>query len=472
MWNFLRDNRRLVLLLLGLGLGLRLYFIILFPHEGGDSIIYSALARNLVQAHVYSANDAPPLLPNFIRTPGYPIFIAAIYRVFGLGNDTAVRVAQALLDCVTCLIIGGIALCVAQPERRRSSAVWALTIASLCPFVANYTASILSETLAVFCSAFAIFAFLRALKDRDFRWWVACALACGCAVMVRPDSGLLVIAIAITLTGVRFANKQLGLLMREGGLFTLVFVVALAPWSIRNAVLFHAFQPLNPFYAQSPGEFVPTGYYRWVRTWIADSKYMDPAIWAMNDQPTNIDNYPPAAFDTAEEREEVSLLLDQYNEDLDLSAELDAQFRVIAGQRIARSPFRFYVTLPLLRAANLWFKPRSEILPLEPEIFPVRERLLDSPIDFSVAVLFEGIQWILIFFAVLGLALARRDRTWLALFVLSVVIRTSFLSRLEGPEPRYVLELFPLLLVAAGGGLSWLAPRARRFFRPAESPAG
>jgi hypothetical protein len=33
-----------------------------------------------------------------IRLPGYPLFLAAIYSVFGHGNNTAVRVVQAVLD--------------------------------------------------------------------------------------------------------------------------------------------------------------------------------------------------------------------------------------------------------------------------------------------------------------------------------------------------------------------------------------
>lgn len=470
MRKFLSENHRLVLLLLVAGLVLRLYFTILFPHEGGDSVVYTALARNLVQAHIYSADLAPPLWPTLIRTPGYPIFLAVVYQVFGLGNETAVRIAQAFVDCLTCLAILGIALCVAPLERRRSSALWALAIACFCPFVANYTASILSETLAVFFSALAVLSFLKALRA-GWKWWSVCALACGCATMVRPDSGLLVIAIGFTLAGIRLSKKQFGLLFREATLFVLVFSAMLAPWTIRNAVVFHTFQPLNPFYAQSPGEFVPAGYYRWVRTWITDSKDIDSAIWAVNDQPADIDHYPPSAFDSDSEREEVSGFIDQYNEDIDLSPEIDARFRTIAERRIERAPFRFSVLLPLRRAANLWFKPRLEILPLETEIFPVKTRVHDSPIDFSVAILFEAIQWMLAGLGAIGLAVIRKDRTWLTLFILAFVLRTAFLSRLEGPEPRYVLELFPMLFAVAGVGASWLAPLWLRFFRPRE-PAG
>ena len=47
----------------------------------------------------------------------------------------------------------------------------------------------------------------------------------------------------------------------------------------------------------------------------------------------------------------------------------------------------------------------------------------------------------------------------LALLVVFMVVRTAFLTQVETPEPRYVLECFPALL--ALGALVWL-PRMLR----------
>ena len=41
----------------------------------------------------------------------------------------------------------------------------------------------------------------------------------------------------------------------------------------------------------------------------------------------------------------------------------------------------------------------------------------------------------------------------IALFVAYVVVRTLFITTMETPEPRYVLECFPALIALAGAGL-------------------
>ncbi len=73
-----------------------------------------------------------------------------------------------------------------------------------------------------------------------------------------------------------------------------------------------------------PGEFVPRGYLTWVRTWIDDSRFIGPAIWAMETSPIKLDDIPDSAFDSAEEQQRVAALLEKYdhpNEEPDLFTE-------------------------------------------------------------------------------------------------------------------------------------------------------
>ena len=71
-----------------------------------DEKIYALLAHNLLEHQVYSHDAEPPYGPSLIRLPGYPFFLTAIYYFFGHENNTAVRIAQALIDTVTCALIG------------------------------------------------------------------------------------------------------------------------------------------------------------------------------------------------------------------------------------------------------------------------------------------------------------------------------------------------------------------------------
>src|SRR5215212_6660049 len=53
--------------------------------------------------------DTDVFVPEVIRTPGYPVFVALIYRLFGVGNDLAVAIAQAFVYAALCLLTFAIA---------------------------------------------------------------------------------------------------------------------------------------------------------------------------------------------------------------------------------------------------------------------------------------------------------------------------------------------------------------------------
>src|ERR1051325_7192611 len=84
----------------------------------GDSIGYEQIARNVLEHHVYSHLDEAPFTPTDVRLPGYPVFLAAIYSVFGHTNNTAVRIVQALIDTGTCVLVALLAW-LWQPDARR-----------------------------------------------------------------------------------------------------------------------------------------------------------------------------------------------------------------------------------------------------------------------------------------------------------------------------------------------------------------
>ena len=43
---------------------------------------------------------------------------------------------------------------------------------------------------------------------------------------------------------------------------------------------------------------------------------------------------------------------------------MNDRFAQLAQQRIRRHPLRYYVWLPSLRIADMWLRPRTEMLPL------------------------------------------------------------------------------------------------------------
>src|SRR5277367_3098455 len=87
---------------LAAGLALRLFFILHFPFYAGDTKFYEELARNWLYYGVYGLFVNGQLLPVDMRMPGYPAFLAGIYRIFG-DSRMAVMLVQAVVDLGTCI---------------------------------------------------------------------------------------------------------------------------------------------------------------------------------------------------------------------------------------------------------------------------------------------------------------------------------------------------------------------------------
>jgi len=171
----------------------------------------------------------------------------------------------------------------------------------------------------------------------------------------------------------------------------------------------------------------------------------------------SIDDVPTSAFDSPAERERVSDLLDQHNEELTMGPQLDEQFREIARERTQRRPLRTYVKIPFLRALTLWFTPRIELLPYSGHLWPLRVEWEDDRPDLLVTLSLVIVNFIYLAMALAGAWIARRQ-PGVAFLIAFIIIRTTFFTKfVETPEPRYVLECFPAVIALAA---QVFAPRA------------
>jgi hypothetical protein len=241
--------------------------------------------------------------------------------------------------------------------------------------------------------------------------------------------------------------------LKTAALMASVCAIPLAPWTIRNAVTLHEFQPLAPKNSNLPGELVPYGFMSWEKTWLYRFRDVYLVPWKLNEEPIEVDEIPARAFDTPAEKERVAMILDQYNEQLTFTPEEDAAFANLARKRTERNPLRTYLRLPAARAVTLWFTPRIELLPFSGTVFPLAQSWEDDPIDQSVT---AGL--FLLNIGYVGLAIWGAVRLWrrgpaargaIALIATFVLLRTAFLTTLETPEPRYVLVCYPALLALA-----------------------
>jgi len=235
-------------------------------------------------------------------------------------------------------------------------------------------------------------------------------------------------------------------LLRASALMGAGLLLPLIPWAARNWHTLHEVQFLAPHYTDMAGEFAPRGLNRWVNTWLWRYGDVYLVTWKLDSEEISIDDIPASAFDSADERAHVASILEQYNNTLSWTRDEDRQLGEIANERTARFPLRTYLKIPSLRSLAIWFTPRVELLPLTGHLWPLSEKWQDDRDDLLATLAFISINCFYLALALAGAWISRREPGW-ALLIMFVLVRTIYLSALadEAPEPRYVLECFPVI---------------------------
>jgi hypothetical protein len=233
-------------------------------------------------------------------------------------------------------------------------------------------------------------------------------------------------------------------ILRAGVILAISALAPLVPWTMRNLHTLHRFEPLAPRYANDSDELVMVGFNRWTKTWIADYASVQEIYWNVPGSEIDVTQLPRRAFDSEQQRQETARLFADYNRDHDLTPELDAHFAALAAVRIQTAPSRYYIWLPALRIADMWLRPRTELLPSDPRWW----ELNDERIWLVVSIIFGLVNLAYVVAAAAGLLRARAF-FGIGLFALFLVLRSLFLGTLENPEPRYTLECYSLVIVAA-----------------------
>src|SRR5450432_4126075 len=453
--DLLRNKLRFFLLATLAALGLRLLFVLRFPGVVDDSRLYANIADNWLQHGIYGVTDSGVIMPTLSRLPGYPAFLAAIFAVFGIDNFRAVLLVQVLFDLGTCLLIADMARRLFSDRAAQA----AFLLAGLCPFLANYAGSALTETLENFFTTLALDFAIRALGigEPDRRGstspWLWCGLCVGAGILLRPDGGILLLAIGAYLfflllrslrSGQISAHLSPHTILLAGVVVAVGATLPLIPWTLRNLHTLHRFQPLAPRYANDSDEPLMTGFNRWVKTWTADYVSVQEIYWNVPREEIDATRLPRRAFDSPQQRDETRALFADYNRDHDMVPELDARFAVLAAQRIQAAPLRYYLWLPVLRIADMWLRPRTEMFPSDPRWWEFNDdhRWLAVSLAFGVINMF----YVVMFCA--GI-IRSREIFGIGLFVLFLLLRSAFLGTLENPEPRYTLECYPAAILLA-----------------------
>ena len=248
-------SRPFLILAPAAGAILRFWMFRHFCETNGDTAVYGDIARNVLLHGRYALTlGSGQTFSTLIRLPGYPLFLAVCFKLFGVGNYTAVVVLQIAMELAGCLLLADVARQIAPARFSASAAHATLWLAVLCPFTAVYAANPLTECPTLFAISLALFgAYACAFPGAQQSWRVAIALSpspSAFAALLRPDGALVAVALAPALL---FRTPKHIAPVPAKGLVSMALVcatLALTPfafWTARNWTRLSRFvQPLAP----------------------------------------------------------------------------------------------------------------------------------------------------------------------------------------------------------------------------------
>ena len=199
--------------------------------------LYDLIAKNLEQGNGYRV-DAD-MGPTMLREPGYPMLLAAVFRLGGYGIQTA-RVVCVLLA------FGGALMLLLLARKITGDPMTALFAALL---FLLYPGTLVAEARAgiEMPSVFTVILFMLALysaveKGSLWRYWAA-GLLLGVAVLVRSQVLLFPLFLLVYLIFASKSTSERVKIALRIAVLGLGIVVVMSPWIIRNYILVHKLVP-------------------------------------------------------------------------------------------------------------------------------------------------------------------------------------------------------------------------------------
>jgi 4-amino-4-deoxy-L-arabinose transferase-like glycosyltransferase len=230
-----------------LALVLRLLYVDATPayelrHDARD---YELHAQSIAVGEGYSRHVAYGR-PTAFRPPGYPYFLAGVYRVAGVERAEAsrrihvARVAQAFVGAAIVALIGVLGTLLWGP---RTGLIATAVGAVYVPLILIGGAVMSEPLFAVAMLAAVIAAVLHRRSSHRYRYAVLSGVLLGLAILTRANAIILLAPLAFAVWDRRARSVWRGL--GPPAALIAVALATLTPWTIRNAEQLHAFVPVS-----------------------------------------------------------------------------------------------------------------------------------------------------------------------------------------------------------------------------------
>ncbi|MGQ0732060.1 MAG: ArnT family glycosyltransferase [Acidobacteriota bacterium] len=169
-----------------------------------------------------------PFVPEALRTPGYPLFVAGVYTLAG-SSQLAVAIAQGMLFLGICLMVFRLAGRVAS----RTAALVASTLCAAYAPLPYFGALVLTELWTTFVLTAAILATFRAVERSSAPWFAFSGFLLAYTALSRPVFILLVPCLILAAALLLWRRDVFGG-ARQWAPLVVAFVLTVLPWFAYN----------------------------------------------------------------------------------------------------------------------------------------------------------------------------------------------------------------------------------------------
>ncbi|OQA91405.1 MAG: hypothetical protein BWY26_00987 [Elusimicrobia bacterium ADurb.Bin231] len=194
-----------------------------------DSHHYNTYADNLLTRHEFTDGFLKSR-----RAPGYPLFLAAVYGIFGK-SVAAVKIIQLFASAFICVIIYNITSTVTSGKFAFIAGLFACFYHGLFEMPAH----ILSETFFTLFFTISVYFFISA--ENSIKKEILGAIFLAAATYFRPITLIFPLFLFVWL----YIKADWVTAIKKTGITAAVFAFVLLPWTARNYAVHGAFVPIN-----------------------------------------------------------------------------------------------------------------------------------------------------------------------------------------------------------------------------------
>ena len=441
----------------------RLVFILYSPTGGGDWIIYSTVAENILSGCGVSLStpNSGDCVPHFggNQGPGYPVFISLSWLVGGHENIYARLFQLSFYIIILLYLVRAIKIYTSSPK----VALWIGIVLALSPLGIAWPRYLQTETLALAGTLWVFSELLLSLHQSKIRT-IPIVVALVFTTFIRLDAVLLIAPIVTTL----FIIYKPSDFFKKGLLMAMIFSLPWGMWLVRNyAVGMDNILPSQMALPQNAK--APDGYLKWCKTWTTLEYQRPGSQWPITRFVYNNISIDRGVYTTKGEKIKVEKLIKDLKKytGKPFPKHIDDEFLIIANERINNNLVDYYLIKPMHRMWSLWTNIYSSYgWPTElPKSVSYQERLeisrgsvlnkisfaLEHPVIASGKIIVNlwKIVLYLLFVIMVFKILISRDKTILypffMLLISFILARSLFSGYANFVETRYTVSVIPIM---------------------------